>query len=56
MKKLISRVILTMLLLTVSVNLLPGQAAPIKPANLGDLFPDFTLPAIQGGGEVARCP
>jgi peroxiredoxin len=52
MKKLISRTILIVLLFSVGVNLLPGQAAPIKPANIGDLFPDFTLPAVQGG-EVA---
>jgi len=52
MKKLISRVILTMLLLAVGVHRMSAQAAPIKPANLGNLFPDFTLPAVQGG-EVA---
>ncbi len=49
MKKLISRTILILLLLSVSIRILPGQAAPIKPANLGDLFPGFTLPAVQGG-------
>ena len=41
--------ILTLLLLAIGVHLLPAQAAPIKPANLGDLFPAFTLPAVQGG-------
>jgi len=28
---------------------LPAQAEPIKPANLGDLFPALTLPVVQGG-------
>ena len=52
MNKTISRTIVIMLLLCAAFRLLPAQAAPIKPANLGDLFPDFTLPAVQGG-EVA---
>jgi hypothetical protein len=52
MKKLISLTIMTMVLLAVGIHLLPAQATPIKPANFGDKFPDFTLPAIQGG-EIA---
>lgn len=52
MKKIISRAILIMLLLCAGIHLLPAQAAPIRPANLGDLFPGFTLPAVQGG-EIA---
>lgn len=52
MKKLISLTIMTMVLLAVGNHLLPAQATPIKPANFGDKFPDFTLAAIQGG-EIA---
>jgi peroxiredoxin len=52
MKKLISQTIVITLLLSAGIGLLPGQAAAIEPANLGDLFPGFTLPAVQGG-EVA---
>ncbi len=48
MKK-ITLSILFLLLTLAGSALLPAQAAPIKPANLGDLFPEFTLPAIQGG-------
>lgn len=40
---------LVLLLVAAGTALLPAQVAPIKPANLGDLFPAFTLPAIQGG-------
>jgi peroxiredoxin len=29
-----------------------AQAAPLKPVNFGDVFPDFSLPAVQGG-EIA---
>jgi len=28
---------------------LPAQATPIKPVNFGDVFPNFILPAVQGG-------
>ncbi|HEX7503508.1 MAG TPA: redoxin domain-containing protein [Acidobacteriota bacterium] len=52
MKKIASRTILIVALLSTGIRILPAQAAPINPANLGDLFPDFTLPAVQGG-EVA---
>jgi len=52
MKKLISLTIMTMVLLAVGNHLLPAQSTPIKPANFGDKFPDFTLAAIQGG-EIA---
>lgn len=48
MKKTIAPVFVVLLFLA-GTALLPAQAAPIKPANLGDLFPEFTLPAIQGG-------
>lgn len=47
-----SLVVLVLLVLIAGAALLPAQPAPIKPANLGDKFPDFTLPAIQGG-EIA---
>jgi peroxiredoxin len=40
---------LMLLLGMTGVALLPAQPAPIKPANFGDKFPDFTLPAVQGG-------
>jgi alkyl hydroperoxide reductase subunit AhpC len=38
-----------LLLVLAGAVLLPAQAEPIQPANLGDLFPAFTLPAVQGG-------
>jgi peroxiredoxin len=41
--------VLFLLLAAAGTALLPVQAAPIKPAKLGDLFPEFTLPAVQGG-------
>jgi peroxiredoxin len=31
---------------------LPAQAAALKPVNFGDVMPDFTLPAVQGGEVV----
>ena len=49
MKKIVSRTMLIALLLSAGISLLPGEAAPIKPANIGDLFPNFNLPAVQGG-------
>jgi peroxiredoxin len=49
MKKLISRTILILLLLSTGSPLMPAQAASIKPVNFGDSFPAFTLPAVQGG-------
>lgn len=49
MKRIISLTILALLSLSVGGGWLPAQSAPIKPANLGDAFPDFTLPAVQGG-------
>ncbi|MBE0665927.1 MAG: redoxin domain-containing protein [Candidatus Aminicenantes bacterium] len=30
-------------------GLLTAQTAPLKPVNFGDMMPDFTLPAVQGG-------
>lgn len=49
MKKRFPGFALVLLLVAAGTALLPAQVAPIKPANLGDLFPAFTLPAIQGG-------
>jgi peroxiredoxin len=49
MKKHFTRFALVLLLAVAGAALLPAQAALIKPANLGDLFPAFTLPAVQGG-------
>ncbi len=48
MKKIIASAFVTLLFLA-GASLLPAQAAPIKPANFGDLFPAFTLPAVQDG-------
>ncbi len=49
MKKRFPVFALVLLLAAAGAAVLPAQAAPIKPANLGDLFPAFTLPAVQGG-------
>jgi len=51
MKKNMSRMhcLCLALLAIAGAALLPAQAAPIKPVNFGDLFPAFTLPAVQGG-------
>jgi len=49
MKKCFPRLALVLLLAVAGAALLPAQAAPIKPANFGDLFPAFTLAAVQGG-------
>jgi peroxiredoxin len=38
-----------LLLVLATVSWLPAQPTPIKPTNLGDMFPEFTLPAVQGG-------
>jgi peroxiredoxin len=43
-----TRFALVLLLVVAGNALLPAQAAPIKPAKLGDLFPEFTLPSVQG--------
>ena len=41
--------VLFLLLAVTGSALLPAQAKPIEPANFGAMFPDFTLPAVQGG-------
>jgi len=41
--------VLFLLLAITGSALLPAQAKPIEPANFGAMFPDFTLPAVQGG-------
>jgi len=41
--------VLFLLLAVAGAALLPAQATPIEPANFGAIFPDFTLPAVQGG-------
>ncbi len=41
--------VLFLLLVVAGAALLPAQATPIEPANFGAMFPDFTLPAVQGG-------
>jgi peroxiredoxin len=48
MKKL-TLFVLFLLLAVAGTALLPAQAAPIAPANFGAMFPEFTLPAVQGG-------
>jgi len=49
MKKFLSHLSWALFLAITVVSMLPAQAAPLKPVNFGDLFPDFTLPAVQGG-------
>jgi hypothetical protein len=48
MKKISSRLFSLLVLAVVCQGLLTAQAAAIKPVNLGDVFPDFTLPSVQG--------
>jgi peroxiredoxin len=38
-----------MLLVIAGTALLSAQAEPIQPANFGNVFPAFSLPAVQGG-------
>jgi peroxiredoxin len=49
MKQQSLRMVGTVLLLAAGTAMLGAQAAAIKPVNFGDLFPDFTLAAVQGG-------
>lgn len=48
MKTSVSHLCLPLVLVMAAAALLPAQAA-IRPANFGDSFPDFALPAVQGG-------
>jgi len=48
MKKINSRLLSLLVLAVVCQGLLAAQAAPLKPVNFGDAFPDFTLPSVQG--------
>ncbi|HUU06211.1 MAG TPA: redoxin domain-containing protein [Patescibacteria group bacterium] len=49
MKKNAFLVCLTLFLVFGCQGLLSAQAPPLKPVNFGDMMPDFTLPALQGG-------
>jgi len=49
MKKSLPRIAFVLFLAIAGSALLPAQAEPITPANLGDRFPAFALAAVQGG-------